>query len=160
MKFVTRFLFHVWNWWCSFDSWWIWVVNLQQKLLARTQARKNQLVKKREELEACRAKRNSPIQERSRRPLSEDNTDSGSAEIDTDDIKRRRTGSEDSGKNAILKNSKETDANSLSVQVQCTCYVKTVEPLLIKQPPLIKGSTNSKVFDWLIDWLIDWLTDW
>lgn len=95
-----------------------------QKLLARTQARKNQLVKKREELEACRAKRNSPIQERSRRPLSEDNTDSGSAEIDTDDIKRRRITSEDSGKDAILKNSKETDANSLSVQARKEQLIK------------------------------------
>ena len=89
-------------------------MNLLQKLLARTQARKNQLVKKREELEACRAKRNSPIQERLRRPLSEDNTDS-SVEIDTDDIKRRRIGSEDSGKNVIL--SKDTDVDSPSVQV-------------------------------------------
>lgn len=92
-------------------------MNLLQKLLARTQARKNQLVKKREELEACRAKRNSPIQDRSRRPLSEDNTGSGSAEIDTDEVKRRRTSSEDSGKNAILKNSKETVVDSPSVQV-------------------------------------------
>lgn len=91
-------------------------MNLLQKLLARTQARKNQLVKKREELEACRAKRNSPIKDRSRRPLSEDNTDSGS-EIDTDDVKRRRIGSEDGGENAILKNSKKTDVDSPSVQV-------------------------------------------
>lgn len=102
-------------------------MNLQQKLLARTQARKNQLVKKREELEACRAKRNSPIQERSRRPLSEDNTDSSSAEIDTDEIKRRRIGSEDSGKNAILKNSKDADVDSQSVQVhaQMSIYMDT-----------------------------------
>lgn len=92
-------------------------MNLRQKLLARTQARKDQLVKKREELEACRAKRNSPIQDRSRRPLSEDNTDSGSAESDTDDVKRRRIGSDDSGKSAILKNSKDVDVNSTSVQV-------------------------------------------
>ena len=93
------------------------IANFPQKLLARTQARKNQLVKKREELEACRAKRNSPIQDRSRRPLSEDNTDSGSAEIDTDDIKRRRIGSDDSGKSTTLTNSKEIDVNSPSVQV-------------------------------------------
>ena len=92
-------------------------MNLLQKLLARTQARKNQLVKKREELEACRSKRNSPIQDRSRRPLSEDNTDSGSAESDTDDIKRRRIDSDDSGKNVILKNSKDVDVDSSSVQV-------------------------------------------
>ena len=87
--------------------------------MARTQARKNQLVKKREELEACRAKRNSPIHDRTRRPLSEDNTDSCSAEVDTDDIKRRRIGSEDSGKSAILQNSKDIDVNSPSVQVNC-----------------------------------------
>lgn len=89
-----------------------------QKLLARTQARKNQLVKKREELEACRAKRNSPTHDRPRRPLSEDNTDSGSADVETDDIKRRRIGSEDSGKSAILNNSKDIDANSPSVQAR------------------------------------------
>ncbi|XP_078365019.1 uncharacterized protein LOC144649406 [Oculina patagonica] len=89
-----------------------------QKLLARTQARKNQLVKKREELEACRAKRNSPIQDRSRRPLSEDNTDSGSGEVDTDNIKRCRIGSDDSGKSTILKNSKDIDVNSPSVQAR------------------------------------------
>lgn len=93
-----------------------------QKLLARTQARKNQLVKKREELEACRAKRNSPVHDRSRRPLSEDNSDSGSGEIDTDDIKRRRIGSEDSGKSAILKNSNDIDVNSPSVQVQTAVH--------------------------------------
>lgn len=90
--------------------------NCKCKLLARTQARKNQLVKKREELEACRAKRNSPIHDRTRRPLSEDNTDSCSAEVDTDEIKRRRIGSEDSGKSAILQNSKDIDVNSPSVQ--------------------------------------------
>jgi len=94
-----------------------------QKLLARTQARKNQLVKKREELEACRAKRNSPIKDRSRHPLSEDNTDSGS-EIDTDDVKRRRIGSEDGGENAILKNSKKTDVDSPSVQARKEQLIK------------------------------------
>ena len=98
-----------------------------QKLLARTQARKNQLVKKREELEECRARRNSPIKDRARRPLSEDNTDSGSAEIDTEDIKRRRIGSDDSGKSAVLKNPRDIDVNSPSVQVimnvQMSCTV-------------------------------------
>lgn len=88
-----------------------------QKLLERTQARKNQLNKKREELEACRAKRNSPIKDRSRRPLSEDNTDSGSAEIDTDDIKRRRIGSDNSEKSTTLINPRDIDVNSPSVQV-------------------------------------------
>ena len=93
-----------------------------QKLLARTQARKDQLVKKREELEACRANRNSPIKDRSRRPLSEDNTDSGSVDVGTDDIKRRRIGSDDNGKSNSVKslNPREIDVNSPSVQVP-TC---------------------------------------
>ena len=85
--------------------------------MARTQARKDQLVKKREELEACRAKRNSPIKDRTRRPLSEDNTDSGTAEINTDEIKRRRIGSDDSGKSSALGNPRDIDVNSPSVQV-------------------------------------------
>ena len=75
------------------------------------------MVKKKEELEACRAKRNSPIKERTRRPLSEDNTDSGTAEIDNDDVKRRRIGSDDSGKSAVIKNPRDIDVNSPSVQV-------------------------------------------
>ena len=86
-------------------------------MLERTQARKNQLSKKREELDACRARRNSPIKDRSRRPLSEDNTDSGSAEIDTDDIKRRRIGSDDSDKTTVGKTLNDIDVNSPSVQV-------------------------------------------
>jgi len=91
-----------------------------QKLLARTQARKDQLVKKREELEACRANRNSPIKDRSRRPLSEDNTDSGSVDVGTDDIKRRRIGSDDNGKSNSVKslNPGEIDVNSPSVQAR------------------------------------------
>ena len=86
--------------------------------MARTQARKDQLVKKREELEACRAKRNSPIKDRTRRPLSEDNN--GTAEINTDEIKRRRIGSDDSGKSSALRNPRDIDANSPSVQVSLT----------------------------------------
>ncbi|XP_068722364.1 anillin-like isoform X2 [Montipora capricornis] len=89
-----------------------------QKLLERTQARKNQLNKKREDLDACRARRNSPIKDRSRRPLSEDNTDSGSAEIDTDDIKRRRIGSDDSDKTTVGKTLNDIDVNSPSVQAR------------------------------------------
>lgn len=86
-------------------------------MLERTQARKNQLNKKREELEACRARRNSPIKDRSRRPLSEDNTESSSAEIDTDDIKRRRIGSDESDKASSGKSFDDIDVNSPSVQV-------------------------------------------
>jgi len=87
-------------------------------LLERTQARKNQLNKKREELEACRARRNSPIKDRSRRPLSEDNTESSLAEVHTDDIKRRRIGSDESDKASTGKSFDDIDVNSPSVQAR------------------------------------------
>ncbi|XP_031572487.1 anillin-like [Actinia tenebrosa] len=62
-----------------------------QKLLERTQTRKEQLAKKKEELAACRNKRNAPAAPspvKPRRPLSEDNTDDKDKLID-DNQKRR-----------------------------------------------------------------------
>lgn len=68
-----------------------------QKLLERTQARKEQLAKKKEELAACRNKRNAPSAPspvKPRRPLSEDNTDTKDQVID--DTQKRRINSDSS----------------------------------------------------------------
>ena len=90
---------------------------LTQKLLQRTQARKEQLAKKREELAAYRAAKNPTNHDnRERRPLSEENKDhkENAAEtikkpkIDSDakDVQRDR-----------VKNAPEIDANSPSIKV-------------------------------------------
>lgn len=89
-----------------------------QKLLERTQARKEQLAKKREELAACRAKRNPTARDHQRRPLSEDNKDSKSC--DAEESKKRKLSNEGSIKDTLkekVKSAPPIDANSPSIQV-------------------------------------------